>query len=36
LERREFFEKVIAFLVRRGFSYDIAKQAAKRLWDERV
>ena len=35
LERREFFEKVTAFLVRRGFSYDIAKQAAKRLWDER-
>ncbi|MBI5305926.1 MAG: RecX family transcriptional regulator [Chloroflexi bacterium] len=34
LERREFFEKVSAFLVRRGFSYDIAKQTAKRLWDE--
>lgn len=35
LERREFFEKLTAFLVRRGFSYDIAKQAAKRLWDEK-
>ena len=33
-ERREFFEKVVAFLVRRGFTYDIAKQTAKRLWDE--
>ena len=35
LERREFFEKVAAFLVRRGFAYDIAKHTAKRLWDER-
>lgn len=34
LERREFFDKVAAFLVRRGFTYDIAKQTAKRLWDE--
>jgi regulatory protein len=33
LERREFFDKVSAFLVRRGFSYEIAKQTAKRLWD---
>jgi len=34
LERRAFFEKVTAFLVRRGYAYDLAKQTAKRLWDE--
>ncbi len=34
LERREFMEKLGAFLVRRGFSYSVAKDAAKRLWDE--
>jgi regulatory protein len=34
LERREFMEKLGAFLVRRGFSYETAKEAAKRLWDE--
>ena len=34
LERREFMEKLGAFLVRRGFSYEVAKDAAKRLWDE--
>ncbi len=34
LERREFMEKLGAFLIRRGFSYEVAKQAAKRLWDE--
>ena len=34
LERREFMEKLGAFLVRRGFSYAVAKDAAKRLWDE--
>ena len=34
LDRREFFEKLVAFLVRRGFSYDVAKEAAKQLWDE--
>jgi regulatory protein len=35
LERREFMDKVSAFLVRRGFGYDIAKSTAKRLWDEK-
>jgi len=34
LDRREFFEKLVAFLVRRGFSYEVAKDAAKQLWDE--
>lgn len=34
LERREFMEKLSAFLVRRGFAYTVAKTAAKRLWDE--
>jgi regulatory protein len=34
LERREFLEKLTAFLVRRGFSYDVAKQAVTRLWSE--
>ena len=34
LERRAFMEKLGAFLVRRGFSYEVAKDAAKRLWDE--
>lgn len=34
LERREFMDKLGAFLVRRGFSYEVAKHAAQRLWDE--
>ena len=34
LERREFMDKLGAFLVRRGFSYAVAKEAAKRWWDE--
>ena len=34
LEHREFRDKIGAFLVRRGFSYAIAKQAAERLWKE--
>ena len=34
LDRREFMEKLIAFLARRGFSYPVAKDAAKQLWDE--
>jgi regulatory protein len=34
LERREFFTKISAFLVRRGYTYEVAKQTAKRLWDE--
>lgn len=34
LEYREFRDKLGAFLVRRGFSYQVAKQAAERLWQE--
>ncbi|MEW5718701.1 MAG: RecX family transcriptional regulator [Chloroflexota bacterium] len=34
LERRAFLEKLIAFLVRRGFAYDVAKDAATRAWNE--
>ncbi len=36
LEHREFREKMGAFLVRRGFSYDVAKDAAERLWSQIV
>jgi len=34
LERREFYEKLTGFLVRRGFSYSVAKDAVARLWNE--
>ena len=34
LEQREFMDKLGAFLVRRGFSYGVAKEAAKRWWEE--
>lgn len=34
LEHREFLDKLTAFLVRRGFGYSVAKDAAKRAWDE--
>lgn len=34
LDRRAFLDKLSAFLVRRGFAYEVAKTAAKRLWDE--
>ncbi len=34
LEHREFREKLGAFLVRRGFSYEVAKHATERLWQE--
>jgi regulatory protein len=34
LEHREFRDKLGAFLVRRGFSYDTAKRAAERWWLE--
>jgi regulatory protein len=34
LDRREFREKLGAFLIRRGFSYAVAKRAVERLWDE--
>ncbi len=34
LERRAFLDKLGAFLVRRGFTYEVAKDAAQRLWNE--
>lgn len=34
LEHREFMEKLGAFLMRRGFNYGTAKDAAERLWKE--
>lgn len=34
LESREFREKMVAFLMRRGFSYEVARHAAERLWQE--
>lgn len=34
LEQRAFLDKVTAFLVRRGFSYAVAKDAAARAWQE--
>lgn len=35
LEHREFLQKMLGFLVRRGFAYDTSKQAAERLWKEK-
>ncbi len=34
LERREFREKLSAFLMRRGFAYATVKPAVERLWQE--
>ncbi|MCL4395996.1 MAG: RecX family transcriptional regulator [Chloroflexi bacterium] len=34
LSRREFMDKLGAFLVRRGFAYETAREAAKRRWEE--
>ena len=34
MERRDFMEKLGAYLARRGFSYETAKATAKRLWEE--
>jgi len=36
LERRAFLEKMSAFLIRRGFAYGVAKDAAQRLWENRA
>lgn len=33
-EYREFWEKLGAFLVRRGFSYEVARRTVERLWKE--
>ncbi len=34
LERRAFMDKLGAFLIRRGFAYEVAKATAQRLWEE--
>ncbi len=34
LEYGDYFEKLGGFLVRRGFSYEVAKRAVQRLWKE--
>jgi regulatory protein len=36
LEHRDFLQKMIPFLVRRGFDYGVAKNAADRLWKDKV
>lgn len=35
LEHRDYLQKMIGFLVRRGFAYDTSKQAAERLWKDK-
>jgi regulatory protein len=35
LEHRDYLQKMIPFLVRRGFAYEIAKRAAERLWKDK-
>ncbi len=35
LEHREYLQKMVGFLVRRGFAYDTSKQAAERLWKDK-
>jgi regulatory protein len=34
LDRQTFFRKLIDYLVRRGFDYDVAQEAADRYWAE--
>jgi regulatory protein len=34
LERRIFHQKLVAYLMRKGFNYDISAHAASRIWDE--
>ena len=35
LEHRDYLQKMVGFLVRRGFAYDTSKQAAERLWKDK-
>jgi len=35
LEHRDYLQKMVGFLVRRGFAYDVSKQAAERLWKDK-
>jgi regulatory protein len=35
-DRQTFFRKLVEYLARRGFSYDVARETAERLWTETV
>jgi SOS response regulatory protein OraA/RecX len=34
LDQREFRRKLVEYLARRGFDYDVAREAAERHWKE--
>jgi len=34
LDQREFYRKLVDYLARRGFDYDVAKEVANRYWSE--
>ena len=36
LDQREFHQKIVEYLARRGFDYDVAREAAERHWTERM
>lgn len=36
MDRQTFFRKLVEHLARRGFSYDVARETAERLWAETV
>ena len=36
LDQREFQQKIVEYLARRGFDYEVAREAAERHWSERM
>lgn len=36
LDQQEFHQKIVEYLARRGFEYEVAREAAERHWSERV
>jgi len=34
LDEPQFFRKLVDYLARRGFDYDVAKEVANRYWSE--
>jgi SOS response regulatory protein OraA/RecX len=36
LDRQAFLRKLVEYLARRGFSYEVAQETAQRLWTETV
>ncbi|MEJ5314653.1 MULTISPECIES: regulatory protein RecX [Anaerolinea] len=34
LGKREFFQKMVTYLARKGFSYEVSRETANRLWEE--